>query len=162
MSADVDRLVSRLDYPVFVVTTIDRDSGERAGCLIGFTTQCSIDPVRFVVCLSVVNHTCRVARRAEVLVVHQLGKEHRDLAELFGSTTGDDIDKFAHCRWEPGPGGVPLLTGTSGWFVGTILDRFDLGDHIGVLVSPIATEINDDQQPLMFSSVRHLAPGHPA
>lgn len=162
MSVDVDRLMSRLDYPVFVVTTVDRDNGERAGCLVGFTTQCSIDPVRFVVCLSVVNHTCQVARRAEVLAVHRLGKEHRDLAELFGSTTGDDIDKFAHCRWVPGPDGVPLLTDASGWFAGTILDRFDLGDHIGVLVSPTAIEMNADQQPLMFSSVRNLAPGHPA
>jgi flavin reductase (DIM6/NTAB) family NADH-FMN oxidoreductase RutF len=162
VSVDVDPVVSRLDYPVFVVTTVDRDGRERAGCLVGFVTQCSIDPVRFVVCLSVRNHTYRVALRAEALAVHVLGTGRRDLAELFGGTTGDEVDKFARCQWIPGAGGVPLLTGASQWFAGTILDRFDLGDHLGTLVAPTATGINDDQQPLMFSSVKHLAPGHSA
>jgi len=162
VSVDVDRVLSSLDYPVFVVTTVDRNSGERAGCLVGFVTQCSIDPVRFLVCLSVRNHTYRVALRAELLAVHVLAASNLGLAELFGSTTGDEVDKFARCQWVSGADGIPLLSGASRWFVGAILDRVDLGDHLGVLVSPTATGINDDQQPLMFSSARHLTPGHPA
>ena len=49
MSA-VHELVSELDYPMFIVTCADER--ERAGCLVGFATQCSIDPPRFLVCLS--------------------------------------------------------------------------------------------------------------
>ena len=45
-NVNVDQVLSEVDYPVFVVTTVDRDSGERAGCLVGFVTQCSIDPAR--------------------------------------------------------------------------------------------------------------------
>jgi hypothetical protein len=37
-NVDVDQVLSEVDYPVFVVTTVDRDSGERAGCLVGFVT----------------------------------------------------------------------------------------------------------------------------
>lgn len=159
---DVDQVLAELDYPVFVVTTVDRDSGERAGCLVGFVTQCSIDPMRFVVCLSVRNHTYRVAQRSDTLALHLVGPDHRDLAELFASTTGDEIDKFARCEWTPGPGGVPLLTGASRWFVGTILDRFALGDHTGVLVAPTAAHVSDAEPPLTFASVRHLSPGHDA
>ena len=43
-------LASELDYPMFVVTTAA--GGAPAGCLVGFATQCSIDPPRFLVCLS--------------------------------------------------------------------------------------------------------------
>ena len=43
-------LVGDLDYPMFIVTVCA--GGERAGCLIGFATQASIDPSRFLVCLS--------------------------------------------------------------------------------------------------------------
>jgi flavin reductase (DIM6/NTAB) family NADH-FMN oxidoreductase RutF len=161
-NVDVDQVLSEVDYPVFVVTTVDRRSGERAGCLVGFVTQCSIDPVRFVVCLSERNHTYRVALHSDTLAIHLLSAQREDLAELFGSTTGDEIDKFARCEWTPGPGGVPLLTGASRWFVGTVLDRPRLGDHTGFVVSPSAADINDDEAPLMFSSVQHLSPGHEA
>ena len=64
----VHELVSELDYPMFIVTVAT--SGERAGCLVGFATQCSIDPPRFLVCLSVKNRTYRVAKNANAMVVH--------------------------------------------------------------------------------------------
>jgi flavin reductase (DIM6/NTAB) family NADH-FMN oxidoreductase RutF len=160
VSEAVDQFVSRLDYPLFVVTTIDRSGDERDGCLVGFLTQCSIDPLRFLVCLSVRNRTYRLARHADRLAVHLVGERQRDLAELFGGTTGDEVDKFAHCSWHPGPGGVPLLDAASGWFVGDILDRVELGDHVGFVLSPTAGHVADDQSPVMLSDVRDLTPGH--
>jgi flavin reductase (DIM6/NTAB) family NADH-FMN oxidoreductase RutF len=161
MGVTVDRMLSRLDYPVFVVTTVDRD--ERSGCLVGFLTQCSIDPVRFLVCLSVRNHTYRVALRAELLAVHLIGDTQRDLAELFAAETGDQLDKFDRCAWQPGPGGVPLLTGAPAWFAGRVLERFELGDHVGFLLSPVAAATDDERGlPLMLSAIRDLTPGHPA
>ena len=93
-------LVSELDYPMFVVTTAA--GGERAGCLVGFATQSSIDPPRFLVCLSKQNRTYRVARDADLLAVHSLPADATDLAELFGGETGDRVDKFAQCDWRPG------------------------------------------------------------
>jgi len=62
-------IVGRLDYPMFVATTIGA-GGERAGCLVGFATQASIDPQRFLVCISDKNRTYRIAREADVLAVH--------------------------------------------------------------------------------------------
>ncbi|HTI35116.1 MAG TPA: flavin reductase, partial [Miltoncostaea sp.] len=65
---EVHEIVSAIDYPMYIVTVAA--GGERAGCLVGFTTQCSIDPPRFLVCLSLRNHTFRVSQGAEVMVVH--------------------------------------------------------------------------------------------
>jgi len=62
-------LVGDLDYPMFIVTTRST-KGERAGCLVGFATQCSIDPPRVLVCISRANRTYRVAEDAEALGVH--------------------------------------------------------------------------------------------
>ncbi len=66
-------LVSDLDYPMFIVTVCA--DGERSGCLIGFATQASIDPSRFLVCLSHKNRTYRVAQGAELLGVHFVPEE---------------------------------------------------------------------------------------
>ena len=73
-------LVADLDYPMVVVTTAA--GSELAGCLVGFATQCSIDPPRFLVCISKQNRTYRVARGAELLAVHFLPADATDLAEL--------------------------------------------------------------------------------
>jgi flavin reductase (DIM6/NTAB) family NADH-FMN oxidoreductase RutF len=48
-------LAGGLDYPMFIVTV--GDGARRAGCLVGFAAQCSIDPPRFMVWLSKKNHT---------------------------------------------------------------------------------------------------------
>ncbi len=68
MAEAFERLVSLLDYPMFVVTT--RVGDESAGCLVGFTSQVSIRPPRFMVGLSKRNHTYRVAEGAKHLAVH--------------------------------------------------------------------------------------------
>src|SRR5688500_14810059 len=116
----VHELVSTIDYPMYIVTAAA--GGERAGWLVGFTTQCSIDPPRFLVCLSDKNRTFRVARRAEVLVVHLVPETEDALARLFGSETGDDVDKFARCEWTPGPHGAPVLAACRNWFAGRVLE----------------------------------------
>src|SRR5258706_5902156 len=125
-----ERLVAPLDYPMVIVTAASED-GHRAGCLVGFWTQCGVDPARVLVCLSKRNYTFRVADDAPVLAVHWLSPDDRGLAELFGGETGDDTDIFARCSWAPGPGGVPVLDATKGWVAGPILDRLDAGDHVG-------------------------------
>jgi flavin reductase (DIM6/NTAB) family NADH-FMN oxidoreductase RutF len=157
---EFDKLVGSLDYPLFVVT-VDA-GGERSGCLIGFATQCSIHPPRFLACLSKKNHTHAVAGRASVLGVHVLREDDRSLAELFGGETGDEVDKFEQWRWEPGPDGVPVLDGVEAWFAGRILDRFDLGDHTGYLLEPIDADAGTapEEGELSFQQAKDIDPGH--
>ena len=153
------RLVAGLDYPMFVVTTAA--GGRRAGCLVGFTTQCSIRPVRFVVYLSKKNFTFRVAQEAEHLGVHALRPDDRALAELFGQETGDQVDKLARCRWRARAGGVPVLDGCRGWFVGRIVDRVDGGDHLGFVLEPVEAAV-EGEPGLGFQAVKDMEPGHEA
>ncbi|MFC8954267.1 flavin reductase family protein [Streptomyces sp. NPDC057101] len=151
-----------LDYPMYVVTTAAGD--ERAGCLVGFASQCSMDPPRFMVWLSKANHTYRVARDASHLAVHTLRRDQRGTAELFGGRTGDDIDKFGRVEWSPGVGAVPVLTDCCAWLVGRILERVDAGDHVGHLLAPVAESPPGPVRPplVRFSDVMDLSPGHPA
>jgi len=159
-----DELLGSLDYPMFVVTTAAADDGERSGCLVGFTTQCSIHPIRFLVCLSVVNHTARVALRAECLAVHLVPNDRLALSELFGEKTGDTVDKFATVSWTPGPRGVPLLDDCPVRLIGRIVERIPLGDHTGYVLAPESAEgrADDPRAHLRFQDVRGMDPGHPA
>jgi flavin reductase (DIM6/NTAB) family NADH-FMN oxidoreductase RutF len=153
-------LVGGLDYPMFIATT--RAGDELAGCLVGFATQCSIDPPRFLVCLSEKNRTCRVAGGAEALAVHFVPSSAQWLAELFGGETGDEVDKFARCEWRQGPRGLPILTACDNWFAGEILTRAALGDHVGFLLDPIAVHDGIPLDEFTFHRARRIEPGHEA
>jgi flavin reductase (DIM6/NTAB) family NADH-FMN oxidoreductase RutF len=146
---------------MFIVTARGRD-GENDGCLIAFATQCSLKPPLFLACISRVNRTFDVVMDADTVVVHLLGHAQMPLAELFGGQTSDEVDKFAKCEWAPGPGGAPVLEGVPGWFAGRVLDRLDLGDHVGLWLEPIAAEDHGDPVDLGFQAAKGIHPGHPA
>ncbi|HUQ00829.1 MAG TPA: flavin reductase family protein [Aeromicrobium sp.] len=160
MSGPIDQWVGEIDYPMYIVTVAA--GGERSGCLVGFATQCSIDPVRFLVCLSDKNHTYRVAQDADVLAVHLVPATADDLVALFGSETGDEIDKFERCAWREGPAGVPILDDCPNWFAGRILDRLPAGDHAAFLLEPIEAGANEDPSQFDFHRAKHFEPGHEA
>jgi flavin reductase (DIM6/NTAB) family NADH-FMN oxidoreductase RutF len=156
--ATFNSLVGDLDYPMFIVTACA--DGERSGCLIGFATQASIHPSRFLVCLSHKNHTYHVGIRAELLAVHFVPAEAEDLAELFGGETGDEVDKFERCAWRPGPGGTPLLDRCPNRFVGRVLERIDAGDHDAFLLEPVLAERGTDVDEFTFHRAKRIEPGH--
>jgi flavin reductase (DIM6/NTAB) family NADH-FMN oxidoreductase RutF len=160
MTDEIHELFGLVDYPMYIVTATD--GRERAGCLVGFATQSSIDPPRFLVCLSDKNRTFRVALEAEVLVVHLVPSDASQLAELFGSETGDDIDKFSRCSWSEGPGGTPVLDDCGNWFAGRVLERVDCGDHHAFLLDPFEASSSLDEQPFTFHRAKRMEPGHEA
>lgn len=155
-----ESLVGRLDYPMFVVTT--RAGDELAGCLVGFATQTSIDPQRFLACISIRNRTYRVAERARAVALQLVPEDGGEVAELFGGETGEDTDKFARCDWRPGPEGLPLLDACPAWFAGRILERVALGDHSGFLLEPFDGEDPGGGGWLPFSRAKRIDPGNEA
>ncbi len=154
-------LGDHLDYPMFIVTA--SAGGRKAGCLVGFCTQCSIDPPRFMVFLSEKNFTYRVSKEAKALAVHLVPRDGGDLAQLFGEETGDEIDKFERCVWAMGPLETPLIERCEDRFVGRVIDRVPTGggDHVGFLLDPIDIHAGGGDF-LFFSRAKQLEPGHEA
>jgi flavin reductase (DIM6/NTAB) family NADH-FMN oxidoreductase RutF len=159
-NAAFSALTTGTDPAMAIVTTAVGD--ERGGCLIGFHAQSSMDPARYCVWLSKANHTYRLALRATHLGVHFLQPADFELAELFGTRSGDDVDKFADVASRVHSAGVPLLSDVPNWLVAkrvALLD--DGGDHVCISVEPVdAAAAADGLEPLRLSRVEHLVPGH--
>ena len=152
-------VMSSADPPLIVLTTAVGD--ERAGCLVGFHAQSSITPQRYCVWLSKANHTYRVGLRAEHFVVHFLTAADLALAERFGTTSGEDTDKFAGLDLALDEHGVPLLGQCANRMA---LDRIamldDGGDHVCLTARVRSAVTGGDFDPLRVSSATHLVPGH--
>lgn len=152
-------LVSVLDAPLVVVTAAE--ARERAGCLVGFHCQSSIEPPRYCVWLSKANHTYRVALQSTHLAIHFLTSADLWLAERFGTLTGDRTDKFAGLPVSSGPGQVPVLDQCPHWLAarrGTLVDEG--GDHVCLVTEPVAVHAGGPFEPLRLSQAGHLEPGH--
>lgn len=127
--AAFDRLTRRIDPAVVVVTV--RDGESRSGCVVGFHSQSSIEPLRYCFWISRDNHTYQAVLEADFLTAHLLGPEDRDVAEVFGAYTGDEADKWALLEERH-------LTLPASAVGGRIVARFDdeAADHVGIVIEP--------------------------
>jgi flavin reductase (DIM6/NTAB) family NADH-FMN oxidoreductase RutF len=149
------------DAPLVVVTT--RVGGRRAGCLVGFHTQASMQPEVYAVWLSRANRTTALAIDADHLAVHYLTSDQLDVAEHWGSLTGDEVDKFATAEWDPGPYGLPLLRACPDRMVLKRVEVIDVpeADHLCWL-GTVELARPHHGEALRLGDVEDLVPGHEA
>lgn len=158
-TSGLDDLMGSVDSPLIVVTT--SAEGERAGCLVGFHSQASIDPEHYCFWLSKANHTYRVALRSERFAVHFLTDVDRESARHFGSLSGMETDKFAGLDFTVTEDGVPLLADLPNRLIVERIAMLDDGsDHVCLTARVLATEFGQSFTPLRPSQLRDLKPGH--
>lgn len=159
VDGDFTALMSAADPAMIVVTTAVE--GEPAGCLVGFHAQSSVLPAHYAVRLSKANHTYRVGLRASHFAVHLLSVHDIALAELFGTRSEMDTDKFSGLDVDLGVAGVPLLGACPHRL---LLERITLlddgGDHVGVSGKVLSAQSPGRLEPLRLSAVAHLRAGH--
>jgi flavin reductase (DIM6/NTAB) family NADH-FMN oxidoreductase RutF len=128
---------------------------------VGFHAQSSITPQHYCVWLSKANHTYRVGLRAKHFAVHFLSTDDLDIAERFGTLTGEDTDKFEGLDVEPDEHGVPLLKACPNRLSLERLAQLDDGsDHVCLTSRVTSSHTSGDFKPLRVSKAAHLDPGH--
>ncbi len=157
----MDAYTDRTEYALQVVTTTSPD-GEPSGCIVGFSTQCSIVPPRYLVCISKVNHTYFASEHSDAIALHLIGRDQIALASLFAETTGDIVDKFAQCQWRTGESGAPILSESAAWLDALIIRRWSVGDHQALLVRPVDGGAGSHREVLTAQNAPDFRPGHPA
>ena len=161
MTDPLTQIVASADPAMIIVTVAVGD--ERAGCLVEFHTQSSMVPPRYCVWLSKANYTYRVALHATHLAVHFLTSADLPLAELFGTRTGDTVDKFAGLAVSWGAGRTPVIDQCPSRMVvrrTALLDEG--GDHVCVVTDPVDVRSGGPFEPLRLSQASHLVAGHEA
>ncbi len=148
------KLIEVPDHSVYVVTA--RSGDERGGCLVAFTTQASIDPVRFLVLLSHGAHTYGLVEDSSACALHWLDRDQETLARHFGESTGFEADKFESVSWSPGKTGSPILADAPAYVEMEIDRQIVCGDHTAYLGEPVEAEARNDFRPLTVKDIHRL------
>ena len=138
-------LTTCADYGIYVVTAA---SGEEVGgCLVAFSTQASLDPVRFLVLLSHRAHTYGLVEDSAACALHWLDRGQDKLARHFGEKTGFETNKLEGLDWEAGETGSPVLAEPPGYVELELRHRLVCGDHTAYLGDPVKAEYRHPFQP---------------
>ena len=117
-------------------------------------------PAGYCVWLSKANHTYRLALRAQYLAIHFLGAQDHDLAELFGTLSGDDVDKFERASTTMASQASRSWTGAANWLVVERVALLDEGgDHVCIVTESLVASFGGSFTPLRLSDVDDLDPG---
>jgi flavin reductase (DIM6/NTAB) family NADH-FMN oxidoreductase RutF len=142
-----ERLMAAFDPPLVVVTAASRRSV--AGCLVEFSTQCSVEPPRYCVYVAKAGPDYDVLRRAGHLMVHFLDRRQTDIAAAVEEAS------LSAVRWRTGPDGrTPQLTAVDAWLFGRVVGRHDAGDHVAIVVDPLRERVPRRLRPLGSQQAR--------
>ncbi|MBA3348556.1 MAG: flavin reductase family protein [Actinobacteria bacterium] len=120
-------IMSAFPTGVAIVTTLD-EGGEPKGLTTNAICSVSADPPMLLVCVDRTSRTLAALRHARRFVVNFMSDGSAELCARFASKTED---KFAGVEWEPGLGGVPLLTADALAIAECRTEQeLEVGDHL--------------------------------
>jgi 3-hydroxy-9,10-secoandrosta-1,3,5(10)-triene-9,17-dione monooxygenase reductase component len=135
--------------------------GEPAGLIVNSLASVSLEPPLVSFCPSRCSLTWSRMRRTGRFGVSVLGLQHQRFA-LAATPAG--ADRFAGVDWEPGGGGVPLITDALASLECEIVAEHPAGDHRIVVGRVENLRISSLEDPLLFygGAFHAVHPGSPS
>lgn len=127
-----EKVMHKLSYGLFVLTTKDKDGVKDTGCIVNTVTQVTSTPNRITVAVNKSNYTAERILATKKFTVSVLDTSVKfELFERFGFHSGRDTDKFqGFDAWETASNGCAFVTaGTNGYLCAAVADVCDLGTH---------------------------------
>lgn len=136
---------------VFVIT-ID-ESGKPAGMVAGWNMKASVDPPMFAVPLSKKYNTHKLLRKSKEFVIAIANKSLENEVRFFGSTHGNEVDKFKETGILTEPAKhirPPLISKASVNFECRLVSETDAGDHI-IFLGEILASYTSANKKVLFN-----------
>ena len=142
-TAVFNELMGRIDHPMVVVTTAAGHA--RAGCLVGFHSQCGMEPPLYAIWLSKANHTYRIGALADTFAVHFLGPDDRAAGRAVRHHLRRRQRQVRAVRLGARPRRRAAARRVENRFVGRRTALVDPGsDHVCVVLSPVDASTGTD------------------
>jgi flavin reductase (DIM6/NTAB) family NADH-FMN oxidoreductase RutF len=94
----------------------------------------------------------------DYVAIHILGERQFGIAQILA---GDNTRRFDGDHWEPGPHGLPIITGVPGWMVGRIVARTPVADSAMIAVQVTEGALGDADEPLTYHERAYRTVGAP-
>lgn len=141
--------------PVYTISTYNKDLQRGNFNIATYLTPCALKPPqKYVIALYVDTLTWKTVKATSRLRLSIMSERHKNLLELFGKTSGYQVDKVLEAKtrgFSLGETGdnVPYLVDSAG-YVDLIVDQWTpCGDHDLAFCSVVSTRILADADPVL-------------
>jgi flavin reductase (DIM6/NTAB) family NADH-FMN oxidoreductase RutF len=139
IDADTFKSAFRLHPAGVAVVTADPTGDEPVAMTVSSLASVSTEPPLLVFSVSDLSSSASALGRSDTVVVHMLGADHLEIAQL-GATSG--IDRFAdRDAWRRLPSGEPVFTEVYSWLRGEIVFRLEAGNSTICIVHVIEAHL---------------------
>lgn len=135
---------------VFVIS-VD-ENGKPSGMIAGWNMRCSFDPPLFAVALQKRGHTHKLIQECKEFVIAVSNKQLEKEVKFFGSTHGNEVDKFKETGIKTEPAKFvrpPLLRDATINFECKLEKEVEAGDHIIFIGKVLTSYINKEKKVLL-------------
>jgi len=135
---------------VFVIS-ID-ENGRPSGMINAWHMKCSREPALFAISIFKTGYTQSLIRQSKEFVVAVANKELEKEVLFFGTTHGNEVDKFKETGIETTPAKFiksPLITKATINFECALENEIDAGDHIVFIGKILNSYINPEKKVLL-------------
>ncbi|QCI13506.1 flavin reductase family protein [Pseudomonas putida] len=139
-------------HPAGVAVITADDGGGPVGLTATSVFSVSAEPPLFSFSLSSASPTAQAIANADTLVIHLLGVEQREIAQLFSSR---GADRFGDTRrWARLGSGEPYLVDAPIWVRGRVVERLRMQAGASIVIACHALEAHfpaaDEYSPLVY------------
>jgi len=134
---------------VFVIST-DKDNKPN-GMIAGWNMKCSVHPPLFAVSLSMNGNTHKLIKESKEFVVSVPNKSLEKEVNFFGSTHGNEVDKFKESKIKTIKADIikaPLIADATINFECVLKKEVKVGDHLIFIGEVVASHINEKKKVL--------------
>lgn len=142
---DFRKAMSHFATGVAVVTA--KGSEGEQGATISALTSVSLDPLLLLICLNRGSATYRAIAESGVFGLSILGNDHKDVAMLFASRTGD---KFGSDVIERSADGTAFVRDSLVKMDCELVETFQGGTHALFMARPVSLELDENRAPLLY------------
>ena len=139
---------------VTVATTIG-PKGEPVGMTANSFTSVSLEPPLVLLCIARSAASFGAMEQADRYAVHILSADQQATSNAFARSAADGAEKFAQVPWHRAHDGLPLLDDYLARIECTVVDRVQLGDHVGYVGRVDAAQTRLSDAPLAFFRGRY-------
>ncbi|WGS65575.1 flavin reductase family protein [Marinitoga aeolica] len=136
-------------YNVASIVTINSNN-KLNGITVAWITRVSIKPPMIAISIGKQRYSYELLESADKFGVCILSKEQKNLAKIFGSKSGRNINKFENVDFELTKSGIPKIKNIVAFFECKIVNKAEAGDHIVYIGKVVNQELLKFDQPLLY------------
>jgi flavin reductase (DIM6/NTAB) family NADH-FMN oxidoreductase RutF len=137
------------------MTIITVGNGKRNGFTASLVSMVSSfsDPPLLMVSVWKSNFSCGLIKEQKEFAINTISKDQIELAKLFGSKSGRDLDKFKETGVETFPASkikAPLIKESPVSLECKVIKQIDTGDCVTFIAKLVAALKNNDKRPMAW------------